>query len=167
MCHLVSLLAVNNNKTRSNKRKGTTSDTASHVMKLVSIGAKIYGSMVDSVSGKRGPSESGQSQVASHMEAIHKKPLSKHSQNHSDCNMQELAHKGHDEPGAEFDMGTIEQGFSIVVAPSNVISNREIDVGVTAKANSERAAAGPLLQGNEAEECDWDRVEAFDGDNAV
>ena len=161
MCLIAFLFAVNNNKTRSNKRKGSqggnhsTSETASKVMKLVSFAAKIYGS----ASKKRELGrESSNSQIN-----ISEKPVSKVSRANSIGSIQEVDNKGDD--GADnddFDMGAVEQGF-VVVEPKS----REIDTGIMTMARSEKVAVGPLVESKDADGGNEDCVEAFDGDNAV
>lgn len=79
MCLFTLLLAVNNNKTRANKRKGShggnhsTSEIPSQVMKLASFGAKVYGSALESIHHKgrgEGHDYVVSSHVASQKEAI-------------------------------------------------------------------------------------------------
>ena len=161
MCLIAFLLAVNNNKTRSNKRTGShggihsASETPSNVMKLVSFGAKIYGS----VSKKRELGrESSNSQIN-----ISEKPVSKVSRANSIASIQEVDNKGDNEADDDdFGMGAVEQGF-VVVEPKN----REIDTGITTMTNSEKVAVGPLVESNDTDGGNEDCVKAFDGDNAV
>ena len=169
------MFAVNNNKVRANKRKGShggnhsTSETPSQVMKLVSIGAKIYGSALESIhhNGRGGRKEYvASSHAASHMEVISEIKYEKSENNSMQEFQQEDAYNSKynafDMDSNEFDMVTVGQNFSIVDS---------IDIGITAKTNSVRAAMGHLLELEEAAAGDnedgVDRVEVFDGDNAV
>ncbi len=124
-------------------------------MKLVSIGAKVYGSVWQ----KR---DSGRDNENSNSHLFVSEKYSKVSRANSICSIQEVDNKGDNEAdNDDFDMGAVEQGF-VVVEPKS----REIIIGVTSSAT----VVGPLMESNEAEESNaigLDYVEAFDGDNAV